>query len=82
MYPNSTQFSFAIIVFIFSAMNGYAQGRAAAVGVQTVELRQLAETIQVFAEVTTARDGAVASRVAGNVDTVHGACFDIDKRNI
>ena len=71
MYPNSTQFSFAIIVFIFSAINGYAQGRAAAVGVQTVELRQLAETIPVFAEVTTARDGAVASRVAGNVDTVH-----------
>lgn len=69
--PKFTQFSFAIIVFIFSAINGYAQGRAAAVGVQTVELRQLAETIPVFAEVTTARDGAVASRVAGNVDTVH-----------
>jgi RND family efflux transporter MFP subunit len=48
-----------------------AQGRAAAVGVQTVEPRNLAETVPVFAEVTTARDGAVASRVAGNVEQVH-----------
>ncbi len=48
-----------------------AQGRAAAVGVQTVEQRALAETVPIFAEVTTARDGAVASRVAGNVDKVH-----------
>lgn len=48
-----------------------AQGRAAAVGVQAVEPRQLAETVPVFAEVTTVRDGAVAARVAGNVDIVH-----------
>lgn len=48
-----------------------AQPRAAAVGVQSVEPRVLAETVPVFAEVTTARDGAVASRVAGNVEQVH-----------
>lgn len=54
-----------------SAPSVLAQGQAAAVGVQAVETRQLAETVPVFAEVTTARDGAVASRVAGNVDTVH-----------
>jgi RND family efflux transporter MFP subunit len=48
-----------------------AQGRATAVGVQTVEMRKLAETVPVFAEVITARDGSVASRVAGNVEKVH-----------
>lgn len=47
-----------------------AQGRPAAVGVQAVEMRALAETVPVFAEVTTARDGNVAGRVAGNVERV------------
>ncbi|MEJ8561034.1 efflux RND transporter periplasmic adaptor subunit [Yoonia sp. GPGPB17] len=45
-------------------------GRAAGVGVQAVEMRALAETVPVFAEVTTARDGDVAGRVAGNVEAV------------
>ncbi len=48
-----------------------AQGRATAVGVASVEQRELSETVPVFAEVVTARDGAVASRVAGYVETVH-----------
>ncbi len=48
-----------------------AQGRAAMVGVQTVEPRTLTETVPVFAEVVTAREGAVASRVAGSVDGVN-----------
>lgn len=48
----------------------HAQERAAGVGVQAVEMRALAETVPVFAEVTTARDGNVAGRVAGNVETV------------
>lgn len=48
-----------------------AQGRAAAVGVQTVESQVLSETVPVFAEVITARDGAVAGRIAGNVDKVN-----------
>ncbi len=48
-----------------------AQGRATAVSVKQVELRMLTETVPVFAEVTTSRDGAVASRVAGNVEKVH-----------
>ncbi|WP_223421945.1 efflux RND transporter periplasmic adaptor subunit [Tateyamaria pelophila] len=63
-----------VLVVALVSLSGFAaqaQGRAAAVGVQAVEPRQLAETVPVFAEVTTARDGAVASRVAGNVDTVH-----------
>ncbi len=47
-----------------------AQPRAASVGVQAVEMRALAETVPVFAEVITARDGNIAGRVAGNVDLV------------
>ncbi len=47
-----------------------AQGGPAAVGVQAVDVRTLAETVPVFAEVITARDGNVAGRVAGNVQTV------------
>lgn len=47
-----------------------AQGRAAAVGVQIVEPTTLTETVPVFAEVVTAREGAVASRVAGSVEEV------------
>lgn len=48
-----------------------AQGRATAVSVQTVETRLLSETVPVFAEVKTSRDGSVASRVAGTVETVY-----------
>ncbi len=48
-----------------------AQGRAAAVGVQTVEIRQVSETVPVFAEVVTSRDGAVASRIPGTVEAIH-----------
>lgn len=54
-----------------SAQAAVAQGRPAAVGVQTVELRTLSETVPVFAEIVTARNGAVASRVAGNIDKIH-----------
>ena len=57
----------AITVF---ATTLQAQSRAAAVGVQAVEMRALAETVPVFAEVITARDGNIAGRVAGNVDAV------------
>lgn len=58
-------------VTLISATSVSSQGRPQAVGVQTVEPRLLSETVPVFAEVTTARDGAVASRVAGNVEKVH-----------
>ncbi len=53
------------------ASTAISQGRPAAVGVQTVDSRVLSETIPVFAEVVTARQGAVAGRIAGNVETVH-----------
>ena len=57
--------------FILPSATLHAQQGPAAVGVQTVEERMLAETVPVFAEVITARDGSVASRVAGTVETVH-----------
>lgn len=60
-----------ICVALASAQGAVAQGRAAAVGVQTVEPRTLSETVPVFAEIVTARNGAVASRVAGNIDKIH-----------
>jgi len=48
-----------------------SQGRAAAVGTETVDTRALSETVPVFAEIVTARNGTVASRVAGSVDSIH-----------
>lgn len=59
------------VALALPAATASAQGRAAAVGVQTVEPRTLTETVPVFAEVVTAREGAVASRVAGSVDRVN-----------
>lgn len=52
-------------------MAAIAQGRPAGVGVADVELRALSETVPVFAEVVAARDGVIAARVAGTVDSVH-----------
>ena len=61
---------FLAVLAICIAASATAQGRAAGVGVQAVEMRALAETVPVFAEVITARDGSVAGRVAGNVEAV------------
>lgn len=65
------------LVLFTSPPPASAQGRAAAVGVQEVAMQRLSETVPVFAEVVTARDGAVASRVAGNVDKVFVLAGDI-----
>ena len=60
-----------LCLIAFTPLTALAQGRAAAVGVQTVEPRHLTETVPVFAEVVTAQDGAVASRVAGSVERIN-----------
>lgn len=52
-------------------IGAFAQDQSTSVSVQLVETRLLSETIPVFAEVKTSRDGTVASRVAGTVDIVH-----------
>lgn len=61
--------AFCVMLVVGAAVP--AQDRAAAVGVQPVEYRALSETVPVFAEIVTARNGAVASRVAGSVETIH-----------
>ena len=48
----------------------HAQGRPATVGVETVEIQAIAETVPLFAEVVTAREGTIASRIAGTVEEV------------
>ncbi|WP_299673814.1 efflux RND transporter periplasmic adaptor subunit [uncultured Roseobacter sp.] len=48
-----------------------AQNGPASVGVETVETRTIAETVPLFAEVVTSREGTVASRIAGTVEAVH-----------
>ncbi|WP_187429055.1 Multidrug resistance protein MdtA [Roseobacter fucihabitans] len=48
-----------------------AQNGPASVGVETVETQIIAETVPLFAEVVTSREGTVASRIAGTVDRVH-----------
>jgi len=63
--------TFLLLVSFLAAPVALAQGRAAAVGVQVVEMRTLSETVPVFAEIVTARNGAVASRVAGSIDTIN-----------
>lgn len=64
-------FCIAMALQITTIGMAMAQGGPAAVGVQIVEMRELSETVPVFAEIVTARDGAVASRVAGNVESIH-----------
>ncbi|MFK7835419.1 MAG: efflux RND transporter periplasmic adaptor subunit [Sulfitobacter sp.] len=60
------------IVFLLTGPLGVsAQNRASPVSVQEVAMRELTEVVPVFADVATARDGSVASRVAGNVEKVH-----------
>ncbi|ABG30984.1 efflux RND transporter periplasmic adaptor subunit [Roseobacter denitrificans] len=56
-----------------------AQGGPAAVGVETVEVKTIADTVPLFAEVVTAREGTIASRIAGTVDEImvlEGASVD------
>lgn len=61
----------AAVVLSLNAGRAPAQDGPTLVGVETVEMRQVAETVPVFAQITTSRDGSVASRVAGNVQQVH-----------
>ena len=47
-----------------------SQGGPAMVGVETVEVQEISETVPIFAEVVTAREGTIASRISGTVDEV------------
>ncbi|MDW3224551.1 MAG: efflux RND transporter periplasmic adaptor subunit [Paracoccaceae bacterium] len=59
------------LITICTASALMAQRGPAAVGVETVEFQTIAETVPLFAEVVTSREGTVASRIAGTVDKVH-----------
>ena len=66
----TTWLSVLVVVLALPAQ-GNAQRGPAMVGVQSVDVRALTETVPVFADVVTARDGTIASRVAGIVQQVH-----------
>ena len=62
--------SFAFLLSL-AGVAAQAQGGPAGVAVETVQSRTMAETVPVFAEVVTARNGVIASRVSGVVARVH-----------
>ncbi|WP_298839757.1 efflux RND transporter periplasmic adaptor subunit [uncultured Roseobacter sp.] len=64
-------FSLFLLITVVAGASAVAQGRPAAVGVETVSYRQIAETVPLFAEVVTSREGSVASRVSGTVEKVN-----------
>lgn len=60
------------LMMIMAAVSGAeAQRGPAAVGVETVNYQNISETVPLFAEVVTSREGTVASRIAGTVFKVH-----------
>lgn len=61
---------FAACLTFLPLRDAIAQGRPASVGVETVQMKTIAETIPLFAEVVTEREGTIASRIAGTVDEV------------
>ncbi|MFQ6547494.1 efflux RND transporter periplasmic adaptor subunit [Aestuariibius sp. 2305UL40-4] len=68
--------SIAAILSLAVVLPAMGQQGPSSVGVETVDMRRFAETVPIFAEVVTARDGQVATRVAGSVssvDVVEGA---------
>ncbi|MEM7487597.1 MAG: efflux RND transporter periplasmic adaptor subunit [Pseudomonadota bacterium] len=60
----------AAILILAAALPAAGQQGPSAVGVEVVDTRRLAETVPIFAEVVTARDGQVAARVEGSVASV------------
>ena len=71
--PNVQVASRLLLLAALAALAGpvLGQGRPAGVTVAAVERRMMAETVPVFADVVTARDGVIASRVSGTVSEVH-----------
>lgn len=62
--------SWVLLLFLSLPQLLAAQGGPASVGVETVEIQEIAETVPLFAEVVTAREGTIASRISGTVDEV------------
>lgn len=69
----------ALMSVSLTANSASAQGRPASVAVETAQVQSIAETVPLFAQVVTSREGTIASRIAGTVDEVHvleGASVD------
>ena len=56
----------AVCLSLLASM-ALAQGGPSSVAVETVEIQNIAETVPVFAEVVTSREGTIASRISGTV---------------
>lgn len=67
------KFCLQVLVFLISLgpQTLIAQGRPAGVSVQAVEATVMSETVPVFAEVVTSREGAVAGRIGGYVERIN-----------
>lgn len=80
--PRITQGLFALLASLFLSLvadETSAQGRPASVAVETVQIQSIAETVPLFAQVVTSREGTIASRIAGTVEDVtvlEGASVD------
>jgi hypothetical protein len=60
----------ALILTVAATDMAQAQGGPATVGVEVVEIQSIFETVPLFAEVVTSREGTIASRISGTVDAV------------
>lgn len=67
----STLICSLVLLMSLPGLAARAQGGPTVVEVAPVEAQQVSETVPIFAQITTSRDGSVASRVGGNVDNVH-----------
>lgn len=68
--PHPLRLMLATAALCTATTYAVAQGGPASVGVETVEIRTIAETVPLFAEVVTSREGTVASRIAGTIESV------------
>lgn len=64
-------FWISLLLTAINAQTAAAQGGPAAVSVQAVATSVMSETVPVFAEVVTSRDGSIAGRIGGYVDRVN-----------
>lgn len=63
--------SAVLVIAALSASVAIAQGRAAMVSTETVEIREIAETTTVFGQIVADTESTIAARVAGVLDTVY-----------
>lgn len=71
LFPNLLRCLCVTGTMALMALPVSAQDGPSSVGVETVEMRTIAETVPLFAEVVTSREGTIASRIAGTVEKVH-----------